>query len=235
MKLRYILFLFFFLPFFAFSQNLVLNPDFEIHYDCPKSLGQFFLTSGWNSPNVGTPDYFNDCSSSYDFGTEFNKKGGQIAHSGSAYMGIQINNLHKNIFFEYLETKLISPLKAGQLYCLRLFVSLGNSDCAIRNLGIVASQNVIRALDAARIDLPYTELTGEMELTDSLSWTCIKATYKALGGENFITIGNFSKEDSFIRLRSNAKLDSTFLSAYYFIDDVAVIPIKEQGECNCSK
>ena len=223
------------LSFGGFSQNLILNPDFETHRDCPQSLGQYSLSNGWNSPNNGTPDYFNDCSASYNFGTEFNIKGGQIAHSGHAYMGIHMNSLHTNIFFEYLETKLKSPLLAGQLYCISLFVSLGNSDCALKELGVVASQNVIRSTESSRIDLPYIPLLGEGELADSTSWSCIRGTYKARGGENFITLGYFSKENEFVRLRLNPKLDSTFYSAYYFIDDVAVCPVKEPADCNCSQ
>jgi OmpA-OmpF porin, OOP family len=218
-----------------FSQNLVINPDFEIHGDCPNTLGQYFLADGWNSPNNGTPDYFNDCSPSYDYGTEFNKKGGQVAHSGHGYMGIQMNDLHNNIFYEYLETKLKSPLVAGQLYCTSLFVSLGNSDCALKELGVVASQNVIRATDPSRIDLPYTPLIAEGDMTDSTSWTCVRGTFKAKGGEQFITIGNFSKENSFVRMRMDPKLDSTFFSAYYFIDDVAVSPAKDPEKCTCTK
>jgi OmpA-OmpF porin, OOP family len=233
--MRPLSFLLIFFTLRVFSQNLVLNPDFESHRDCPKNLGQYFLAEGWNSPNTGTPDYFNDCSPSYDYGTEFNKKGGQIAHSGHAYMGIQMNDLHKNIYFEYIETKLISPLVSGQLYCLSLFVSLGNSYCALNELGAVASQNVIRATDPSRINLPYIPLLGEGSLTDSNTWTCIKGTYKAKGGENFITIGYFSKENTYTRLLSDPKLDSTFFSAYYFIDDVSVSPVTEPEKCICTK
>jgi len=233
--MRSISLLFIFISFGAFSQNLFINPDFEMHSACPTNLGQFFLADGWSTPNTGTPDYFNDCSVSYDFGTEFNKKGGQIAHSGHAYIGIQFKNLHSNYFYEYIETKLKNPLDAGQLYCMSLFVSLGNSDCALKELGAVASQNVIRTNDPSRIDLPYIPLTGPGVLSDSTAWTCIRGTYKAKGGEQFITIGYFSEQNTFLRLQMDPKLDSTFFSAYYFIDDVTFSPVKTPADCFCIK
>jgi OOP family OmpA-OmpF porin len=233
--MRSILILLLLLSFRGVSQNLVDNPTFELNSDCPKYLGQFFMANGWNSPSLGTPDYFNDCSPSYDYGTEFNKKGGQVARSGHAYMGIQVSDLHRNLFYEYLETKLNNPLVAGQQYCVRMFVSMGGSDCGLKSMGIAFSQNVIRTMDAGRLDIPNTPLTNQSSMIDTTGWVCLTATYTAKGGENFLTIGNFQKDNPFIRVKLNAKLDDTFFNAYYFIDDVSVMAIKEPGECKCTE
>jgi len=231
--MKYIIILLTVISFKAVSQNLVPNSDFETKGDCPTALGQINLASGWFSPNTGTPDYFNDCSASYSFGTEFNKKGGQIPYSGHGYGGILISNLHKNIYYEYLESELNSPLERGKLYCIKMHVSLGNSDYAVKGLGVVISQNVVRTTDPGKFTLPFRRLVNDRPLTDSLSWVCAHEVYKANGNEKFITLGFFGNDEDFIRLRLNPKLDASFFSAYYFIDDVSLEAITKEEDCSC--
>jgi hypothetical protein len=233
--MKYFLILLFLLSIQVYSQNLVPNSDFESKFDCPSGLGEIDFAKGWISPNNGTPDYFNDCSASFNSGTEFNKKGGQIPHSGHGYGGIQINNLHKNLYYEYLETELTSPLQQGKLYCINMYVSLGNSDCAVKELGAVISQNLVKSNELGKLNLPFTRLVSENSLTDSLSWMCVKGVYAAKGDEKFLTFGFFGNDEDFIRLRVNPKLDSSFYTAYYFIDDVSLKAIKNSEDCNCQK
>jgi len=221
-------------PAVLFSQNLVINPDFETKNGCPNASGQFILAEEWFSPNIGTPDYFNDCSSTMEYGTEYNTKGGQIPHSGHGYMGILSENLHNNEFFEYLETHLKEPLKSDQQYCLKLYLSLGDCDFALDELGAVFSQSILKDLQVKKIVLPYLPLTNGSVLSDTEKWMCIKGIYKAKGGEKFLTIGYFDKEDKFIRVRMNPKNDLTFKSAYYFIDDVTMEPVEDASGCKCT-
>jgi len=221
-------------PAVLFSQNLVINPDFETKNGCPNASGQFILAEEWFTPNIGTPDYFNDCSSTMEYGTEYNTKGGQIPHSGHGYMGILSENLHNNEFFEYLETHLKEPLKSDQQYCLKLYLSLGDCDFALDELGAVFSQSILKDLQVKKIVLPYLPLTNGSVLSDTEKWMCIKGIYKAKGGEKFLTIGYFDKEDKFIRVRMNPKNDPTFKSAYYFIDDVTMEPMEDASGCKCT-
>jgi len=221
-------------PAVLFSQNLVINPDFETKNGCPNASGQFILAEEWFSPNIGTPDYFNDCSSTMEYGTEYNTKGGQIPHSGHGYMGILSENLHNNEFFEYLETHLKEPLKSDQQYCLKLYLSLGDCDFALDELGAVFSQSILKDLQVKKIVLPYLPLTNGSVLSDTEKWMCIKGIYKAKGGEKFLTIGYFDKEDKFTRVRMNPKNDLTFKSAYYFIDDVTMEPVEDASGCKCT-
>jgi hypothetical protein len=221
-------------PAVLFSQNLVINPDFETKTGCPNASGQFILAEEWFSPNIGTPDYFNDCSSTLEYGTEYNTKGGQIPHSGHGYMGIQSENLHNNEFFEYLETHLKEPLKSDQQYCVKLYLSLGDCNFALDELGAVFSQSILKDLQVKKIVLPYLPLTNGSVLSDTEKWMCIKGIYKAKGGEKFLTIGYFDKEDKFTRVRMNPKNDPTFKSAYYFIDDVTMEPVEDASGCKCT-
>jgi OOP family OmpA-OmpF porin len=220
-------------PAVLFSQNLVINSDFESKSGCPTSSGQFLLANEWLSPNVGTPDFFNDCSPTLEYGTEYNCRGGQIPHSGHGYMGILSENLHNNQFFEYIETHLKEPLKSNQLYCVKIFVSLGDCDYALDELGAVFSQNALKDLQVKKIVLPYVSLSNGSVLSDTEKWMCIKGVYKAKGGEKYLTIGDFDKDDKFIKVRNNSN-DPTFKSAYYFIDDVTVEPVDDESGCNYS-
>ena len=47
-----------------------------------------------------------------------------------------------------------------------------------------------------------------------------------------MTIGDFSEDNNFILVQNDPKLDSTFQSAYYFIDDVT-LEIASDSECKC--
>jgi len=221
------------IPVVLFSQNLVINSDFETKTGCPNASGQFVLVEEWFSPNIGTPDYFNDCSKTLEYGTEFNCKGGQIPHSGHGYAGILSENLHNNQFFEYLETHLRESLVKDQNYCIRIYVSLGDGDFALGGLGAVFSQSVLKVPQAKKIVLPCVSLANGSVLSDTEKWMCINGTYKAKGGEKFLTIGYFDKDDNFIQIRTNPKTDPTFKSAYYFIDDVTVEPVEDPSGCKC--
>jgi OOP family OmpA-OmpF porin len=221
------------IPMDLLSQNLVINSDFETKTGCPNSSGQFILAEEWFSPNFGTPDYFNDCSTTLEYGTEFNSKGGQIPHSGHGYMGLLIENLHNNQFFEYLETHLKEPLVKDQNYCIRIYVSLGDCDFALQEMGAVFSQTILKVQQAKKIVLPYVPLANGTVLSDMEKWMCIKGIYKAKGGEKFLTVGYFNKEDNFIQIRTNIKTDPTFKSTYYFIDDVTVEAVEDESGCKC--
>jgi len=215
------------------GQNLVPNAGFDQNNGCPKHSGQISLANFWFSPNNTTPDYFNDCSTSFDFGTEFNTKGGQVPHSGKAYAGIQVFNMNHNEYYEYLESRLDSPLTVNQQYCIRAWVSLGQSKYALEEFGAVFSVNEIKSPSPQKMKLPYTILRGQNPLSDADRWMCIQGIYTAKGGERFLTFGDFSTYDNFRSLQIDSSQDTLFKSTYYFIDDLAVEPVFTPGSCTC--
>ncbi|MCX6305664.1 MAG: hypothetical protein NT040_11940 [Bacteroidetes bacterium] len=222
-----------FIPVMLFSQNLVRNPGFEQKSGCPERPGQISLADFWVSPNIGTPDYFNDCSTGLDYGTEFNKKGGQVPYAGHAYAGLQFYNLNRNEFFEYLQTQLDSALVSGQLYCISAHVSLGKTGYAFREIGALLSVTEIRSQDAHKLKIPYTSLGNGQYLTDQDQWMCISGLYKAKGNERLLTLGDFSKGDEFWNIRTRSATDSLFKSTFYFIDEVSLVAVRDSGECQC--
>ena len=64
--------LIFMFPLVLFSRNLVINSDFETTSGCPNASGKFLLEEEWVSPNIGIPDYLNDCSPTLEYGKEDN-------------------------------------------------------------------------------------------------------------------------------------------------------------------
>lgn len=222
------------IPALMFSQNLVRNPGFEIKNGCPDRPGQINLASFWVSPNTATPDYFNECSPGLDYGTEFNKKGGQVPHTGKGYAGLQFYNLNRNEFFEYIQTQLDTTLISGQLYCIKAFVSLGKADYAFMELGALLSISQVKSANAHKIKVPYTSLSTGIYLVDEDHWMCINGIYKAKGNERLLTIGDFSTRDEFWNIQTRSKNDSLFKSTFYFIDDISLKAISDSSECRCT-
>lgn len=232
--LRILTFIFILSPAITLAQNLVPNSGFEKKSGCPEKPGQITLAYPWFSPNSGTPDYFNTCSPGVDYGTEFNKCGGQIPHSGSGYAGLQFYLLNRNEFFEYIETILDTSLTSGQLYCLTAHVSLGDATYAFKAFGALFSTFEIKSPTLSKMKYPFFKLENGKYLVESDSWICIKGLYRAKGGERFLTIGGFSPRDDFWNIQSRSATDSIFKSTYYFLDDIVVEPVSDSVACRCT-
>jgi hypothetical protein len=215
------------------GQNLVVNAGFEDKSGCPVRAGQIYLANEWFSPNNGSPDYFNDCSPSLEFGTEFNKRGGRLPHSGHGYAGLQFYNLNRNEYYEYLETKLDTALTAGLYYCIRAWVSLGNVSYAVQELGAVLSVEELKTIQPVKLKIPHTILDNGHPLTDNEKWMCIRGIYKARGGEKYLTLGLFNERDDFWNIRTRSATDSIIKSSYYFIDDLSVEEVPSETSCSC--
>jgi OOP family OmpA-OmpF porin len=217
-----------------YGQNRVINPGFEEKSGCPVKAGQIYLANFWFSPNNSSPDYFNDCSPSLEFGTEFNKKGGRLPHSGHGYAGLQFYNINHNEYFEYLETKLDSALTSDQLYCIKAWVSLGIAVYAFNEFDAVLSVDELKSFAPVKLKIPHFVLNNGRYLTDNEKWMCIRGTYKAKGGERYLTIGIFSDTNDFWNIQTRTVTDSLFKSSYYFIDDVSLEAIPAIKDCSCN-
>jgi hypothetical protein len=64
---------------------------------------------------------------------------------------------------------------------------------------------------------------GNPIISDTLNWIKIQSIYNSVGGEKFITIGNFNNDITTDTITSNSSGSSG--SAYYLIDDVFLIPV----------
>lgn len=222
------------------SQNLVYNPSFEDHLYCPRridALGVLVTVEGWYQPTKGSADYYNTCSTR-ECGVPKNKLGIQAAHSGDAYCGIYCS---KNLYREYLQTQLKSPLQAGQTYRLQFYVSLSEySPHIIATIGGLFTKDRIsdttfnilmrkeEKILSGRIKQtianylePQVVHSADTLLDDTENWTLIEGTFIAEGGEEFLTIGNFypAAQSNFV---DKNEPDNILPGAYYYIDDISV-------------
>jgi gliding motility-associated-like protein len=205
------------------AQNLVPNYSFENYTACPMSSSQVPLAFPWvAATSTCSTDYYNACSSALNVP---NYTGGyQLAKTGVAYAGmwfLQSPNLR-----EYLQVKLDSTLKSNKCYYVKFYVNQPDYITeSINNIG--ANLSAIPPYSASYNvqNLPVHILnTGNPIISDSINWVKISGYYTALGGEQYLTIGNFFND-------ANTNISGTFTTnaqAYYFIDDVTVEEVKTQ-------
>jgi len=228
----------YFFPFFfllsqlCFAQNLVPNYSFEVYDTCPNGPGLVRYAIPWLQPSLGTTDYFNACwdSSVAWFGNvdvPNNIIGYQYARTGNAYGGFfaaypTYDTLN---YREYLEVKLSSPLQAGITYYISFWVSLADSsNYATDDIQLHLSNDTIKN-DTSYLLIASSQISNASGnfITDKLNWTQIKGEYIALGGEEFITIGNFlddlNTDTVFVLGGGNINNDNL---GYYYLDDVCV-------------
>jgi OOP family OmpA-OmpF porin len=211
------------------AQNLVPNWSFEDTTQCPNSGGQIDFATPWYNPNIGSPDYLNQCGTSgYQF---LNFWGYQIARTGQGYAHVAVyGSIGVSSAREYIQVQLLDTLIGGENYCVRFYVSHAGMSSffnsympiVISEIGMLFSNNPITSSNY--LPFPYTPQIASPSgtfLSDTLNWMEISGVYTALGGERFITIGNF-KDDAnsdTLHLIENG-LDP---QGRYYIDDVSVI------------
>jgi len=125
---------------------------------------------------------------------------------------------------EYLEVPLLTPLDTSKLYCVEFYVSLADIfGMAISNLGVYFSNDSLTdGTNMNTIDYIVPQLENPIGniLNDTTNWMLVSGTYTAIGGERFMTIGNFH-----LASNTNAQVVPTQTPnniAYYYIDDISV-------------
>jgi len=233
--------LFFFL-FFSFTlgiaQNLVLNASFEdMDYTSQPTRYLCDVTNWFEPLEPG-------CSTDYYDLTYTNSPdptyipwilSHQLPRTGHAHIGeafLTVPNAQFS-YREYAETKLKTTLIANHYYCITYYVSLiATATYAIDNLCACLTNDSMKALlpDEMLVHCPLNNLCCNTEgnfIKDTLNWVKISLQYKAVGNENYLTIGNFNNNLSTNYIDTyypNPNIETT--ATYYFIDDVAVY------ECN---
>ncbi len=232
--------IFFLMSTYIWGQNVVPNPSFETYSACPTVFDQIARATGWNTPTSGTSDYFNACdagscaSSTNWVSVPGNYFGSEAARTGSGYAGL-ISFYDPSAvpeYREYIQAQLVSPLIAGTTYDVAFYVSCADGTCgsgggiSINKLGAYISA---APPTGGFIVLPFTpQILSPGLINSTTGWTLISGTFLAAGGEEYITIGNFSNDAS--TTIGNGPLTFTKYVAYYYIDDVCVAP---QGGSGC--
>ena len=214
------------------SQNLILNGSFEQKSKCPDTYaqngGQFEVCLEWSNPSTGwprgSPDYFNSCAYGV-LNVPNNYLGFQNARTGIAYCGIMLVSSPPNDpeFREYIQTKISSPLIAGNCYHFEMYINSANRMIVASDaIQVYFSDTAISVLnDWTRLDYVPQINNPTGNFPDSLNWKLMAGDYLAKGDERFLIIGNF---------KSNANSDTIFTGgdipkypdAYIYVDDVSL-------------
>ncbi|MCC7332958.1 MAG: gliding motility-associated C-terminal domain-containing protein [Flavobacteriales bacterium] len=237
------------LPLFCFSQtNLLLNGDFEDYSSCPIGYSdpgqspnyEINKCIGWTNPTYGTSDYYNQCANGTFAGITSNPLGYQQPYSGNGYLGTYFTSYgggagwdgyNGNMWWEYIQGEIITPLSQDNLYNIKLHISLANaSDLAINEFGIYFSADPINSQNSASLNVtPQVVFTNNNYFKDTINWISLEGVYIAQGGENYITIGNFNDDIATDTLRVYFPIDEVEEKiSYYFIDKIEIINSTEE-------
>jgi len=111
----------------------------------------------------------------------------------------------------------------NKTYCVQFFVSLEDNNKYATDAihALLTTDSVVTSLTNC-FHLPYNpqvKNTLGNFISDTLNWMSISGEFKALGGEKFLTIGNFNDD-------INTNIDTvgwgSYSTVYYYIDDVSV-------------
>jgi gliding motility-associated-like protein len=227
------------------AQNLVVNPSFETISGCPVGPGEFFRATSWNDVNTGadscsSPDLIAGCAPGfggvnspsmligYQPSRTGNNHAGIILYEGVALFGC--TPLTSNNYREYIEGELTAPLVAGQTYCVTFYINLANdAKWGVNSIGVYFSNGLYQydfcANNAPAPVTPQLQYAGP-PILDTLNWVRLQWNYTATGGETHFVIGNFRNDAS--TTRADNACGSFHPYAYYFVDDVSVVP----GTCS---
>ena len=207
------------------GQNLVNNPSFETYSRCGvMNVNDLSGLPNWHTIAPGTADYHHVCGDpNTGASVPNNWLGYQKPYDGHAYIGI-FCFMKTVLSREYVQTRLISPLIAGQRYRISFFISLSDySSFAVNNIGAVLSNDSINLRDSSSLGIFHLipAINTTEIIYDTVNWTKVTGVYKANGGEQFLVLGNFYPDEK----TSVELLMGTAGYSYYYIDAVSVIPL----------
>lgn len=224
------------LGFLVKAQNYVYNGNFELYSSCPANQGQISNCPNWTSI-LGTSDYFNICASN---STGLNVPNTALGYerdyfNGNGFAGLYtFNKNFPNNGREYIQAELIDTLKASRKYLSTFYTNQCDEwNYAIASIGMCFSAaSNLPQVNSGFINIPNAQIKNSILLNDTLNWLMVQDTFRAQGGEIYVTIGNFSYDS----LSDTVKVYHTGFgtsndNAYYYIDGVSVYDVTGGG-CN---
>ncbi|UWX55690.1 OmpA family protein [Maribacter litopenaei] len=218
------------------GQNLIKNSSFELFENCPIKLGNLKDDLiDWDTPTLGSTDYFNACSQA--MGTPKNFNGEQPAEFGVGYVGLYL--YAPDDYREYIQAQLISTLQKDKKYKLSFYVSLAEkSDFAVKEFGILFTETPIqietrKVLSKMHLSKVQGDVSNHFEIrysdfySDDVAWVKVEKEFVANGTEQYLIIGNF-KDNKRTNI-SETKRRAT-QGSYYYLDMVSLV--SQEGEKN---
>lgn len=226
-------------PFLYAQPNLIPNPSFEdkngcfdnftfYSYEFNQALEHWkatdenpFIVQSFNN----TPEYHNGCATDGFVGVPQNYFGYQEAKDGNAYVGLGVtyrNYPTSRHISEYIFTQLTEPLETDETYTFVMYVSKAEiMPISVNQLGAVFVDELPFAGEPVPNSLELTPQILELNvIDDTVNWTKIESVFTAQGGEQYVIIGRFYDQQTFIA--ENVPNEDSDWNAYYYIDDVSL-------------
>ena len=212
----------------ANTQNLIPNPSFETISACPNNVTLTSNASPWLNMvgHGGSADLFSTCATSTLVTVPVSYFGNQLAATGNNYDGLCLQYQGGLFDFrEYIQTQFTSPLVAGQCYVLSFKYSLAdNFTLGTDKLGVYLSA----AQATAGGQMTTVFLTPQLQnpagnfLTDKTNWVTLTFSYTAVGGEQFMLLGNFFDDANTPVVGAGG---GTIVGSYIFVDDFSMVQV----------
>ncbi len=179
--------------------NLVQNPSFEQYFSCPSMTGELHKCKYWWGFST---EYFNICGSTTPINVSVpaNAFGFQYAHTGVAYAGVSIyeGGISDPDYREYIKTKLSDTLIVNKRYCTKFYISLTQYSynwiptayIFLDSVGTLFTKDSIKDTVVPLLNNGI-KVQNSIYNIDTVSWFEISNSFKANGGEKYLTIGNF--------------------------------------------
>jgi outer membrane protein OmpA-like peptidoglycan-associated protein len=235
----------------AAPQGIITNGNFDdFETKELKAVGQIAIAKPWMSPNEGSADLFSKDVKNVKLKAPANEHGIQDPASGSSYAGFRAYSKDPKKTRTYLQIKLNQKLVKGQQYCVRYSLSLADlSKFAVNNVGVYLSDKKMQFSNTNAIMVePQITIAENVAINITDSWENICGTYTAVGGEEYIVIGGFGAEDKMKveKMKKSTDADKKMKAAgitsttvtndaYYYIDNVDIVPIEAKSQCDCAK
>lgn len=219
---------------FVFSQNLVMNYNFNQIDSCPvlQAIPQdnFKHCLNWFE-RIPTLDLYHSCmpTSPFDFNPPTTYTGYSYPFDGEGYAGLVFYHFNSSQK-EVMSVKLIDTLSVGKIYkvsfCFKN-AELEGWNYAIDNIGVYFSEDTI-TIDEIHDSLAHIRTEKGVFLENTLNWECFSDYYYSKGNEVFLSIGSFGPKTETSGYFNSEVVNINSEFAYYYIDSVIVEECDEE-------
>lgn len=220
------------------QDNLIPNPLFGDVEKKVKSEGQIELAAPWISPTLAPADLYVSNTKNALIGIPENAYGEEKPMEGDNYAGFVAYGYKGKESRSYLQAKLLNKLEAGNEYCVTFHVSLADlSKYATNYLGAYLSKDAVSANNTDPMQFEAQIVSRKLTVYEKqYYWVPVCGKFKAEGGEEYITIGNFTPDEK-LELKK-VKRPRGFTSpqtydAYYYIDNISLVELADGDKCDC--
>lgn len=226
----------------AQEDNLVPNGSFEKgDVKRLKAYGQLEdITTDWFAYTDAPLDLFSTDVKSEKVAVPANSYGYEDPSDGNRYAGFRAYTKSPKIARTYFQVRLSENLEANQMYCVSFDISLSDlSKYAVNGIGAYFSdrKETQPNLGIADRDAQVMHRADKvMQLMEG--WETVCGTVLGTGQEEYMTIGGFngSRDIEEVKVKKPSSIAGVqTMHAYYFLDNVKIVPVDAKSQCNCSR